>query len=96
MPGRRKFLQTSLFGGIAVLLRKNISPLTEVEQPFTKGNPIVISTWNTGLEANKAAWKILVANGRALDAVEEGVKVTETSLNCCVGLGANPDRDGFV
>src|SRR5215510_6351474 len=97
MPGRRKFLQTSLFSGIAVLLnKKNISPLTTVEQPFTKGNPIVISTWNAGLEANKAAWKILAASGRALDAVEEGVKVTEASQNCCVGLGANPDRDGFV
>lgn len=97
MPGRRKFLQTSLFGGIAVLLnKKNISPTAESEQPFTKGHPIVISTWSAGVEANKAAWKILVANGRALDAVEEGVKVTEASQNCCVGLGANPDRDGFV
>ena len=97
MPGRRKFLQTSLFSGIAVLLnKKNISPLTTVEQPFTKRTPIVISTWNAGLEANKAAWKILAGNGRALDAVEEGVKVTEASQNCCVGLGANPDRDGFV
>jgi N4-(beta-N-acetylglucosaminyl)-L-asparaginase len=34
--------------------------------------------------------------GRALDAVEQGVMVTESSQNCCVGLGANPDRDGFV
>jgi N4-(beta-N-acetylglucosaminyl)-L-asparaginase len=97
MPGRRKFLQTSLFGGIAVLLnKKNISPPRESEHSFTKGNPIVISTWIAGLEANKAAWKILEANGRALDAVEEGVKVTEASQNCCVGLGANPDRDGIV
>lgn len=97
MPGRRKFLQSSLFGGIAVLLnKKNISPLTDEEQLRTKGNPTVISTWNAGVEANKAAWKVLSANGRALDAVEEGVKVTEASQNCCVGLGANPDRDGFV
>jgi N4-(beta-N-acetylglucosaminyl)-L-asparaginase len=28
--------------------------------------------------------------------VEEGVKVTEDSISCCVGLNANPDRDGFV
>src|SRR5215813_3315379 len=97
MPGRRKFLQSSLFGGIAMLLnKKNISPLTDEEQANTKGNPIVISTWIAGIEANKSAWKILSAGGRALDAVEEGVKVTEASQNCCVGLGANPDRDGFV
>ena len=31
-----------------------------------------------------------------MDAVEQGVMVTESSQNCCVGLGANPDRDGFV
>ena len=58
--------------------------------------PIVISTWDTGIDANKAAWKILRNGGRALDAVEQGVMVTEDSQNCCVGLGANPDRDGFV
>ena len=61
-----------------------------------KGNPIVISTWDAGLDANKAAWKVLNGGGRALDAVEEGVKVTEASRSCCVGLNANPDRDGFV
>lgn len=61
-----------------------------------KGYPIVISTWDAGLDANKAAWKILSVGGRALDAVEEGVKVTEASRSCCVGLNANPDRDGYV
>src|SRR6266496_1387977 len=97
MTDRRKFLQSSLLGSIALLFnKKNIgSPIDFNEQPL-KGNPIVISTWNAGLEANKAAWKILNSGGRALDAVEEGVKVTEDSISCCVGLGANPDRDGFV
>jgi N4-(beta-N-acetylglucosaminyl)-L-asparaginase len=68
---------------------------------FTSGNaaarkPIVISTWDAGIEANKAAWQVLRKGGRALDAVEQGVMVTESTQNCCVGLGANPDRDGFV
>jgi len=58
--------------------------------------PIVISTWKEGINANKAAWEVLKNGGRALDAVEAGVMVTENSLNCCVGLGANPDRDGIV
>lgn len=61
-----------------------------------KGRPIVISTWDAGLAANKGAWEILSRGGRSLDAVEKGVMVTEASQNCCVGLGANPDRDGFV
>jgi N4-(beta-N-acetylglucosaminyl)-L-asparaginase len=58
--------------------------------------PVVISTWDAGKAANKEAWKILGSGGRALDAVEAGVMVTEASQNCCVGLGANPDRDGYV
>ncbi len=66
-------------------------------QPFfVTGQPVVISTWDAGLAANKGAWEVLSHNGAALDAVEAGVKITESSVNCCVGLGANPDRDGFV
>jgi len=60
------------------------------------GQPVVISTWDTGLKANAGAWEVLGKNGSALDAVEAGVMVTESTTNCCVGLGANPDRDGFV
>ncbi len=97
MTDRRKFLQSSLLGSIALLFnKKNIGSSIDFNEQPLKGNPIVISTWNAGLEANKAAWKILNGGGRALDAVEEGVKVTEDSISCCVGLGANPDRDGFV
>ena len=96
MASRRKFLQTSLLSSIPLLLNKrNFASVIEVSES-TKGNPIVVSTWDAGLDANKAAWKVLSGGGRALDAVEEGVKVTEASRSCCVGLGANPDRDGFV
>jgi N4-(beta-N-acetylglucosaminyl)-L-asparaginase len=96
MSNRRKFLQSSLFGSIAMLLNKNGIASSSGPLPPLVNKPIVISTWDTGLEANKTAWKILSSGGRALDAVEEGVKVIESSINCCVGLGANPDRDGFV
>ena len=51
--------------------------------------PIVISTWDAGIDANKAAWEVLSKKGKAIDAVEKGVMVTEASKNCCVGLGAN-------
>lgn len=66
------------------------------ETVSVKGRPVVISTWDAGLRANKAAWEVLGNGGRALDAVEKGVMVTESEQNCCVGLNANPDRDGFV
>jgi N4-(beta-N-acetylglucosaminyl)-L-asparaginase len=94
MINRRKFIFSSVLSSAAVLAGK----LAAGQSPYrtVKGNPIVISTWDAGLAANRAAWEILGKGGRALDAVEKGVMDTESSLSCCVGLGANPDRDGIV
>ena len=94
MVHRRKFIQASALGSLGVLFSKMAAASSGLKT--VKGKPVVISTWDAGLEANKAAWEILGNGGRALDAVEKGVMVTESSQNCCVGLGANPDRDGFV
>lgn len=59
--------------------------------------PVIVSTWAHGLPANTAAWKILSAGGRALDAVEAGVRVSEGDPEeRSVGLGGLPDRDGKV
>jgi N4-(beta-N-acetylglucosaminyl)-L-asparaginase len=59
--------------------------------------PIVLSTWDFGLQANVDAWKILSAGGRALDAVEAGARVPEGDPKITtVGLGGAPDRDGHV
>jgi N4-(beta-N-acetylglucosaminyl)-L-asparaginase len=86
-----------MLSSLSLLLKNKVfASAVGTEELMVTGNPIVISTWDTGLEANKTAWKILSAGERALNAVEEGVKVIEDSINCCVGLGANPDRDGFV
>ena len=38
----------------------------------------MLSTWQHGLDANKAAWAVLEQKGSALDAVESGVRVTES------------------
>jgi isoaspartyl peptidase/L-asparaginase-like protein (Ntn-hydrolase superfamily) len=49
------------------------------------------------LDANKAAWEVLSKGGKAIDAVEKGVRVTENDLtNRSVGIGGRPDRDGHV
>lgn len=90
MIKRRNFLQLSTLG-IGSFMSSEI-----FARPQKGFKPIVISTWREGVEANKAAWQILANKGSALDAVEAGVMVTENSINCCVGLGANPDRDGIV
>jgi N4-(beta-N-acetylglucosaminyl)-L-asparaginase len=94
MFSRRKFIHTSLLSSVAGLAANKI--LANEERIQLAGKPVVISTWDTGLAANRAAWEILSIKGKAIDAVEKGVMVTEASQNCCVGLGANPDRDGFV
>ncbi|HEY0433865.1 MAG TPA: isoaspartyl peptidase/L-asparaginase, partial [Chitinophagaceae bacterium] len=95
MTARRKFLQTSVFTGIGILLTRGKFAINGAANSVAD-QPVVVSTWDAGLDANKAAWKVLAEGGRALDAVEAGVMVTEASKNCCVGLQANPDRDGFV
>lgn len=84
---RKKLIQLSSFGLPAL----NWASLGSVAQ-----KPIVISTWDSGMAVNEAAWKILATNGRALDAVEAGAIYIEDIISCCVGLGGYPDRDGIV
>ncbi|PCJ25383.1 MAG: glycosylasparaginase [Flavobacteriales bacterium] len=99
---RRKFLKTSALGIGGILLAKCASgsddiTLEEKTVLTTITKPIVISTWNHGTAANKEAWKILSDGGNALDAVEAGVRVTESdATNRSVGLGGLPDREGKV
>jgi N4-(beta-N-acetylglucosaminyl)-L-asparaginase len=88
MFNRKEFLK---FAGLSIPLMG-----FKKAQSTADRKPLVISTWDAGIQANLGAWKILAAKGTALDAVEAGVMVTENEQNCCVGLGANPDRDGFV
>lgn len=60
-------------------------------------NAIVISTWKHGVAANNQAVGIINKNGNSLDAVEQGVKVSESDPNVTsVGYGGKPDRDGNV
>jgi N4-(beta-N-acetylglucosaminyl)-L-asparaginase len=93
MLPRRRFLQLSSLGLGGLITSGSFGKGVSLK---SVNKPIVISTWDAGIAANTDAWKVLSKGGRALDAVEKGVMVTESSINCCVGLGANPDRDGIV
>lgn len=93
MINRRKFIHAGVFTSLAGAIGKRLVSLPS--EPLVN-QPVVVSTWDVGVEANKGAWEVLGTGGRALDAVEKGVMVTESSKSCCVGLQANPDRDGFV
>ncbi len=94
MIHRRRLLQLGTLGMSSIIAPQ----LFASNKKFIPGKkPLVVSTWDVGVNANKAAWEILKKNGRALDAVEAGVMVTEAEkVNCCVGLNAYPDRDGHV
>ena len=97
MPTRRKFLQSSVLGSAALLLNDRLiaAPLAMCRPVIN--DPIVISTWDFGKAANIGAWEILSKGGRAVDAVEAGVKIPEADeSNQSVGYGGLPDRDGKV
>lgn len=98
MTSRRNFLKTVSLA-TATMVLKSESNASENNNKIAKGGskPLVISTWNFGIKANEAAMKILSKNGRALDAVEAGVKVPEGDpTERSVGYGGRPDRDGRV
>ena len=100
MANRRNFLKTTAMAsaGLAFTAFNKTSEEIEVESISKKTvKPIVLSTWRFGIEANAEAWKILNNKGRALDAVEAGVKIPEGNPEeRSVGYGGRPDRDGRV
>lgn len=94
---RRKFIQTSVLGSAALITGNQLLSATRSVPDNVITKPIVLSTWDFGKAANTAAWEILGKGGRALDAVEAGVKVPEADpSNQSVGYGGLPDRDGRV
>ena len=91
---RRDFIKSGAIGLVA-----SSSLLNNCDSKIKKvtNSPIILSTWNHGIPANKAAMDILNDNGTALDAVEAGVRVTEADPSSqSVGLGGRPDQDGHV
>jgi N4-(beta-N-acetylglucosaminyl)-L-asparaginase len=100
MANRREFLKTTALASAAIAFQ-SFQQNSEGEaihlddKPIKK--PIVLSTWQFGIQANEAAWDILKMNGRALDAVEAGVKIPEGDASeRSVGYGGRPDKEGRV
>jgi N4-(beta-N-acetylglucosaminyl)-L-asparaginase len=91
MLTRKKFLQLTTLSAPMLTSLKSFA----LDQPVNK--PIVVTTWAPNVKANAEAWKILGAGGKALDAVEAGVKIPEADPDDqSVGYGGLPDRDGKV
>jgi N4-(beta-N-acetylglucosaminyl)-L-asparaginase len=97
MLDRRRSLQLPLAGIPFMLARRTAAQKAEVTSSLRVTRPVVVSTWDAGLSANRAAWSVLMKrNGVALDAVEAAGRQSESEPGCCVGLAAWPDRDGRV
>lgn len=98
MNSRRRFLKQGFWGALSA---GSLDFWTKTPQIFSSNPrpgalPVVIATWDNR-RATAAAWEILSANGRALDAVEAGVHIPEGDPNdTSVGYGGFPDRDGNV
>ncbi len=88
---RRKFLHFSAVAAPLLSAKRSLASSFD-----TNNKPLVVSTWDSGMEVNAEAWKILSTEGASLDAVEAGAMHIENQINCCVGLGGYPDRDGIV
>jgi isoaspartyl peptidase/L-asparaginase-like protein (Ntn-hydrolase superfamily) len=96
---RRDFLKnTAIVTAATALVSCDIKTEIIVGKTLQNGSlPIVISTWNHGIAANEAAMEVIENGGRALDAVEAGVRVPESDPEMMsVGYGGLPDRDGHV
>src|SRR5688572_26749025 len=59
MVSRRKFMQASLFTYLATMAGKK--SFASANPVSVLGQPVVISTWDAGIAANKAAWQVLSA-----------------------------------
>lgn len=98
MKSRRDFLKTTAVASVGLAFQSfKTNEENDNQKSSAINKPIVLSTWNFGIQANEEAWKILSNKGRALDAVEAGVKIPEGDPNeRSVGFGGRPDRDGKV
>lgn len=99
MNDRREFLKASLLGATSLMLADAAAAAADVPPrgDAAAGTVRVASTWDFGVAANRAAWSVLSQGGKALDAVETGVRVPEADLkNHSVGRAGYPDRDGRV
>lgn len=102
---RRNFIKLGTVATVAAIANVSCTEVDEVKNELEAGTsnqpnpikPIVVSTWIHGQAANAEAWTILSNKGTALDAVEKGVRQTESDPeNLTVGIGGLPDRDGNV
>ena len=59
--------------------------------------PLFVATWNFGLPACEMSYKTLQSGGSILDAIEQGIRLTEADVqNDSVGIGGRPNAEGVL
>lgn len=99
MTTRKDFFKLGLLGSTLLIpdAVKKASRYISGSEMRSRQKPLILSTWNHGMAANDRAWEVLQSSGSILDAVEQGVRVTENDeSNRSVGLAGFPDREGIV
>lgn len=97
MP-RRRFLQGAAVSFVAgqVLHQAQGAAATDLAE-LQSGAPLLVSTWPFGKPANEKALAVIEGGGSGLDAVEQGIRVTESDPgNPSVGLAGIPNAVGIV
>ncbi len=102
---RRSFIRIGALGiaGAAMIPKDgfaaepNETPQSEPDKFVAAHVPVIVSTWDHGLAANRAGMEALKEGKNSLDAVEAAAKVTEADItNRSVGIGGRPDASGHV
>ena len=99
MSNRRNFIKGGVLGaiGASIFPKLSIAKMDKTNPNSDNGFPMVISTWRHGMPANEEAMEVLKNYGKAIDAVEAGVRIPEADPeSMSVGLGGLPDREGKV
>jgi N4-(beta-N-acetylglucosaminyl)-L-asparaginase len=97
MP-RRRFLKGAAVSFVAgqVIHQARGAAATDLTELQTSA-PLIVSTWPFGKPANEKALEVIKAGGSGLDAVEQGIQVTESDpTNPSVGLAGIPNAEGIV
>ena len=99
---RRQFLREpvlSIAGAIAISTRVNAQGTQVMPEELVKRyqSPLFIATWPFGLAACRHSLEVYSQSGSLLDAVEQGINVTELDPAVdSVGIGGRPNSAGVM
>lgn len=102
---QRRTAMQSMAAAVAasqIPLHASVGQETETQQPVSavQGEfeaPVFIATWNFGIRACKQSLETLASTNSCLDAVEQGIRLTESEEpNRSVGYGGHPNANGVV